>query len=175
MSSRPRRRDDGPVTEVEAAVESGLGDRDVHRHRGVADPDRLAGLEPLPAFALDLLPVEFRTVGAAEILNPIMPVSDRDPRMRPRYPKIRGQIDIYVDTVPRPPENDRLARLIEKFFALPIAVTDTHVAPSGCSHFGQRGSPTKARCNSASRSRAARDSGPLLIERAASSRWSSVE
>ena len=38
-----------------------------------------------------------------------------------------------------------------------------------------RASPTNVFCSAASRLSAARDSGPLLIERAAYSRWSSVE
>ena len=50
-----RGRDDRPVIKVEAAVQPDLGDRDLHRDRGVADADRLAGFKQQLASAFDLL------------------------------------------------------------------------------------------------------------------------
>ena len=41
--------------EIEAAVQPDLGDRDLHRDRGVADADRLAGFKQQLASAFDLL------------------------------------------------------------------------------------------------------------------------
>ncbi len=125
--------DERPVIGAEAGVEIGLADRNLHLDRGVADPDRLAGLQPQLTFALDLLSAEFRTVGAAEILDPIVAIRNRDSRMRPRSAQIRGQIDINVDTVPRSPQYDRFARLIKYLLNAPVVVTDAQTAPSGCS------------------------------------------
>jgi hypothetical protein len=53
--------------------------------------------------------------------------------MRARNPQVRGQVDIDLDTLPRPSEDDRFARLIEDLFGAVIAVEYTHAAPSGCS------------------------------------------
>ena len=71
--------------------------------------------------------------GAAGVFDPVVTIRERDPRMRPRNPQVRGQIDIDMDVVPRPPEDDRFARLIEDLLDVPITVEYAHAAPSGCS------------------------------------------
>jgi hypothetical protein len=53
--------------------------------------------------------------------------------MRARNPQVRGQIDIDVDTFPRPPEDDRFARFVECLLGAPIAAEYAHAEPSGCS------------------------------------------
>jgi len=128
------------LTDVEASVLSidhgrvvtrprTIRDRNIHLDRGVADADRLAGLEANLAYPLDRFPVDFRAVGAAEILDPVLAVGDENPRVRPRNPQVGGQIDIDGDPVPRSPEHDRVARLIEDLLSAPVAVAYSHLVP----------------------------------------------
>ena len=82
--------DEGPVIRVDARIETGLGGGDLYRDRRVADADCLAGLDAQLPLTLDLLPVEFRPVGTAEVFDPVLPIRYRDARMRSRHPQVRG-------------------------------------------------------------------------------------
>src|SRR5437870_9405250 len=99
--------DYGRIVRAPAPIDIGLGDGDLDLDRRIADTDRLAGLEADFTLSLDRLPVYLRAVGAAEILDPVVPVRDGDSRVRSRNAQVRGQIDVEVDTVLGSAKDDR--------------------------------------------------------------------
>ena len=110
---------------VSSEAQLGSGEIPVSEYRplcSVADPGS-AGRVPARTLPTPLMAaINFRTIGAAEVFDPVMalrqPKSAREDVRR----AIRRQIDIDLHAMTRPADDHRLGRLVEDLLVAPVAV-----------------------------------------------------
>src|SRR4051794_17819997 len=97
---------------------------------GFANANRLPGIEAHFPHPFDRPPFDLCAIGTSEVLDPVIAIHNRNPRMRPRDAQIGAQINVHVHPVSRTPEHYGFDQSIEDFLVTPATVADTHELPS---------------------------------------------